>query len=483
MDADPTNYDFDYTPAPFSASEPLNDTRRPAPPASQASTASERAHTPDDSGLDPMDVCIEAGPDTADDEMDIEDCLEFEDYLAGDASEDQHVENATSDFLDVYAQDGREDSPAQDDEDAQVRAYDNAHYKMDVILREFEDTLSAPGRAPLPTLAMTIPDAPHNTPLFLPEDESSTRPSSPSPPPQEDFFDDDEEPVSAIPADVARFFDLAALDAEAEAEEPETQDDIQFINDTPLAESSSQPRSYPRLPTDGSDQDDAAEMAADIVRRSNARQYRVIAARDAGMEIDPFQEVDIPRGLTKLPFQPCIEDPELYSQKRMGTASRKAREADGEWGYVIMPPFFNPNKTDTHPKMGVMASNLTIPVTQLRLQRTIYEGHRNPDRHCIADAEIRVIVIGPDLAGSDVHIGRYAQTIPSELRDRGPPENRLGEVVHVKFAIDPDAAMLVPGKALFPLYSLCRSVNTQPPSAKDPMTSIFPPTATAIPPM
>ncbi|KAJ7698433.1 hypothetical protein B0H16DRAFT_1837621 [Mycena metata] len=68
----------------------------------------------------------------------------------------------------------------------------------------------------------------------------------------------------------------------------------------------------------------------------------------------------------------------------------------------------------------------------------------------IAEFTVRVVIIGPDVNGSEVHIGRYAQV---------RPEASNGDRVSVVFALDqervPGQGFLPPAQGVFPVKSLC----------------------------
>ncbi|KAJ7602012.1 hypothetical protein DFH06DRAFT_1153215 [Mycena polygramma] len=164
-------------------------------------------------------------------------------------------------------------------------------------------------------------------------------------------------------------------------------------------------------------------------------------------------------------------------------ASVVSGAATGRWGYTIIPPTFKPTSDRAHVKWGPMGHNLQVPAANLVPQRTMIDEHqRRP--WCIADVRTRVVIIGPDAAGNPSLIGMYAQTRPvngiastivhPDLDDTPPFDSplpvytysnvadmealchRLQELVPVEMA-QPDG-----GAHLFPLYSLCRSLNVQP---------------------
>jgi hypothetical protein len=99
----------------------------------------------------------------------------------------------------------------------------------------------------------------------------------------------------------------------------------------------------------------------------------------------------------------------------------------------------------------------------------MYDLHIHEGRESIAAVEVRVIIIGPDVNGDKTHLGEYAQTMPSKHAD--PNRVNLTDVVRVKFAITP--LRVDPREGLFPLYSLCRSLNKQLAGITQNMTSDF----------
>jgi hypothetical protein len=149
--------------------------------------------------------------------------------------------------------------------------------------------------------------------------------------------------------------------------------------------------------------------------------------------------------------------------------SQAASNANGRSGYVIIPPNFKYKTKKANTKLGLPLKNVGIPVNNLRPQRTMYDLHIHEGRESIAAVEVRVIIIGPDVNGDKTHLGEYAQTMPSEHAD--PNQVKLTDVVRVKFAVTP--LRVEPGEGLFPLYSLCRSLNKQPAGITQNMTSDF----------
>ncbi|KAJ7886951.1 hypothetical protein B0H13DRAFT_2342691 [Mycena leptocephala] len=152
------------------------------------------------------------------------------------------------------------------------------------------------------------------TPLFLPDPDSSTRASSPEAeaPPAADFISHEDEDANdtddplPIPSDVARYFDLDAQDADSEDDEPETPADKAFIDDAPLGDGPSRPR---RAPVFRFDDNDAEQMVAEIVERS--RKSRGLGASAAGTALG----ADMEGALNRLQNLPSLDDPELYSVK------------------------------------------------------------------------------------------------------------------------------------------------------------------------
>ncbi|KAJ7800168.1 hypothetical protein B0H13DRAFT_1932763 [Mycena leptocephala] len=149
--------------------------------------------------------------------------------------------------------------------------------------------------------------------------------------------------------------------------------------------------------------------------------------------------------------------------------SQAASNANGRSGYVIIPPNFKYKTKKANTKLGLPLKNVGIPVNNLRPQRTMYDLHIHEGRESIAAVEVRVIIIGPDVNGDKTHLGEYAQTMPSEHAD--PNQVKLTDVVRVKFAVTP--LRVEPGEGLFPLYSLCRSLNKQSAGITQNMTSDF----------
>ncbi|KAJ7605601.1 hypothetical protein DFH06DRAFT_1348571 [Mycena polygramma] len=169
--------------------------------------------------------------------------------------------------------------------------------------------------------------------------------------------------------------------------------------------------------------------------------------------------------------------------EKKNAAAIKSGAATGRWGYTIIPPTFKPTSDRAHVKWGPMGHNLQVPAANLVPQRTMIDEHqRRP--WCIADVRTRMVIIGPDAAGNPSLIGMYAQTRPvngiastivhpdlddtppfdsplpvytySNVADMEALRHRLQELVPVEMA-QPDG-----GAHLFPLYSLCRSLNVQP---------------------
>ena len=81
----------------------------------------------------------------------------------------------------------------------------------------------------------------------------------------------------------------------------------------------------------------------------------------------------------------------------------------------------------------------------------------------LTEVKGRVVIIGPNVAGETDSVGRYGQTEPSMKHDFS-----RGEVVMVR--MEPG---ITPGFSLFPLASLCRSINAplQTADGKFPQTS------------
>jgi hypothetical protein len=163
-----------------------------------------------------------------------------------------------------------------------------------------------------------------------------------------------------------------------------------------------------------------------------------------------------------------VVDTSVITPYWMANWSQAATNANGQSGYVIIPPDFKYDKKKATAKLGLPLRNVGIPVNNLRPQRTMYDQHIREGRESIATVEVRVIIIGPDVNGDQTHLGEYAQTMPSEDADK---RVNLNDVVRVKFAITP--LRVEPGEGLFPLYSLCRSLNKQPAGANRSMISDF----------
>ncbi|KAK6988354.1 hypothetical protein R3P38DRAFT_3228921 [Favolaschia claudopus] len=137
---------------------------------------------------------------------------------------------------------------------------------------------------------------------------------------------------------------------------------------------------------------------------------------------------------------------------------KKLASSHGETGYVVMKQSFDPKRKKALAKIGVMASNLHCPVENLKPMRTLFVPHIHAGRESISERAVRVVVIGPDVAGNNQHLGQYARVMPLK--------SQLKDAVQVRFAL-PEG-----GIGMFPLFSLCRVLNRQPAGEKD-MVSRF----------
>ncbi|KAJ6449093.1 hypothetical protein C8R47DRAFT_1230777 [Mycena vitilis] len=248
---------------------------------------------------------------------------------AAEAIEDQEMQDAAPEAMDLYAQDDNHDSDGSvtdnsDSAEALIRALDRRKYDLDNIQSGYDLMLQTQGaanpRPPLPKLTLRRRTTPavsrDKTPLFLPSPSPSRapiRPPSPEAPPEADFFEDEdlrEEDFDPVPGDVGVFFDLSALDADSDEEEDEeTPADRAFINDYDDDEP-------PRVgsPNDGDDLSDDSDaeahaMASDVVRRHRELHNH----RRRGDFEHADVEADCPAALRQAAVVPCINDPELYS--------------------------------------------------------------------------------------------------------------------------------------------------------------------------
>ncbi|KAK7014653.1 hypothetical protein R3P38DRAFT_2366061, partial [Favolaschia claudopus] len=122
---------------------------------------------------------------------------------------------------------------------------------------------------------------------------------------------------------------------------------------------------------------------------------------------------------------------------------KKLASSHGETGYVVMKQSFDPKRKKALAKIGVMASNLHCPVENLKPMRTLFVPHIHAGRESISERAVRVVVIGPDVAGNNQHLGQYARVMPLK--------SQLKDTVQVRFAL-PEG-----GIGMFPLFSLCRA--------------------------
>ncbi|KAF8151185.1 hypothetical protein K438DRAFT_1778841 [Mycena galopus ATCC 62051] len=152
-------------------------------------------------------------------------------------------------------------------------------------------------------------------------------------------------------------------------------------------------------------------------------------------------------GLANKRVDVCIEgvNRTLYPKH----ASAKARQCEGRDGTLY--PFTKPLHTTNFHKSGVkvkldkLGGTANIPADAIRPQRYLGPGVS------IAEEEGRVVIIGPDVDGSRVHIGDYALVQP-ETRIPDSPD-----FVEVKFTRHAGP----PFTGWFQVGALCRATNTE----------------------
>jgi len=104
--------------------------------------------------------------------------------------------------------------------------------------------------------------------------------------------------------------------------------------------------------------------------------------------------------------------------------------------------------------------NAKMCVVTLRPCRQTDVDREHPVPKCISSVRGRVIIIGPDVEGSNGRLGDYAETIPG---DDGLPT----KVVKVRFPRTRDSqGNVVQPTARYHLVSLCRALNTPVPGAE-----------------
>ncbi|KAF8185643.1 hypothetical protein K438DRAFT_2155553 [Mycena galopus ATCC 62051] len=152
-------------------------------------------------------------------------------------------------------------------------------------------------------------------------------------------------------------------------------------------------------------------------------------------------------GLANKRVDVCIEgvNRTLYPKH----ASAKARQCEGRDGTLY--PFRKPLHTANFHKSGVKVKldksggTANIPADAIRPQRYLGPGVS------IAEEEGRVVIIGPDVDGSRVHIGDYALVQP------GAPIPDFPDFVQVKFTRHAGP----PFTGWFQVEALCRATNTE----------------------
>ncbi|KAJ7061385.1 hypothetical protein C8F01DRAFT_1289012 [Mycena amicta] len=125
------------------------------------------------------------------------------------------------------------------------------------------------------------------------------------------------------------------------------------------------------------------------------------------------------------------------------------RDLANHIGYLV--PLERPLKENQIHKdfIGVMCNNkrTVFPIPALTPCRT------TPDGQSISDVLGRVIIIGPDVAGSRTRVGQYAEVLPGQT-------SWPGRVVVVKFATEQDRwGQATREKGTYHLVALCRAQN------------------------
>ncbi|KAJ7066076.1 hypothetical protein C8F01DRAFT_1248120 [Mycena amicta] len=125
------------------------------------------------------------------------------------------------------------------------------------------------------------------------------------------------------------------------------------------------------------------------------------------------------------------------------------RDLANHIGYLV--PLERPLKENQIHKdfIGVMCNNkwTVFPIPALTPCRT------TPDGQSISDVLGRVIIIGPDIAGSRTRVGQYAEVLPGQT-------SWPGRVVVVKFATERDRwGQATREKGTYHLVALCRAQN------------------------
>ncbi|KAJ7469925.1 hypothetical protein B0H11DRAFT_1920254 [Mycena galericulata] len=139
--------------------------------------------------------------------------------------------------------------------------------------------------------------------------------------------------------------------------------------------------------------------------------------------------------------------------KYVDKISSKTLSFEGRVGFVA--PFNKPFTTRDLEKRLVevrlepMNHKALIPAPAIKPCRRTEQDNHGLDQ-CISAAVGRVVVIGPDVQGSDVRVGQYAETIPKST-------SYGSGIVDVKFARGPQDTENPTGR--YHLRCLCRSLN------------------------
>lgn len=164
-------------------------------------------------------------------------------------------------------------------------------------------------------------------------------------------------------------------------------------------------------------------------------------------------------------------DVTIVEQRWLAGWTQRARKAHGKVGYIVIVAGDKVETTMLHVRLGATGSKVMLPASNLRPERTMYQDLAHPTSESITSAEVRVIIVGPDLQNSREHIGKYALVMPNATAADD-------EIAKVKFeAWFPN---LEATYGLFPLFSLCRSLNIQPAGAPIEPVTRLPVTLTSV---